>query len=53
MKFSYVDGMVTFTTQNPDEPTWSVNIKRAVLSLLQNKAFSPSMDKGTGIEVRD
>ncbi len=49
--FSYQDGSVENVCISESDPSWSANIKRALVSMLQNKAVQTVGD-ATVMEVR-
>ncbi|CAL8089591.1 unnamed protein product [Orchesella dallaii] len=40
IRFAYTDGVVDSVCVSEDDPTWSANIKRAIVSMLGNRALS-------------
>lgn len=50
IRFSYQDGEIESICVSEDDKVWSVNLKRAVISMLTNRAHKAEGDVAT-IEV--
>ena len=44
VRFTLHDGIIGSVCANENEPTWTGNVKRAIISLLQNKALNGITD---------
>jgi hypothetical protein len=51
IKFTLKDALVESVFYDPTDPPHSVNLKKAILSLLQNRAFAGETEKDVEIEV--
>ena len=52
VRFTLHDGIIGSLCASEDEPTWTGNVKRAIISLLQNKALNGITDNEV-IEVSE